>query len=94
MSLDTVDIGLVAILAFLLIHNMRLSAKLDRLGRALRETLPAIEAFSDAVDRSEETVDRFARARSTAADPAPEPVARQAGLINRFYEIACQKGRT
>lgn len=72
--MSVVDMGLLAMLAIVLFHNMILSRRVKQMMAAMRELGPAIESFSRAVDRSEATVGELSRASARAAaqvQPAP-----------------------
>ncbi len=94
MSVDLIDLGLGLALIAVLLHNMALSRKVDRLMYALRDSMPAIEAFSEAVDRSERAVAEFSKAGSVKGGAISKKSYEKPDAIDlprRFFEMA-EKG--
>lgn len=97
MTIDLVDVGLMAALAVVFVNNMRLARRITRLTGALKEALPLIESFSKDVDRAEQSVDRFKKAAQEVPgsfEPRPATPARRSrgmSLIYQFYAVAGKK---
>lgn len=96
MSVDLLDIGLMAALLFIFIFLQRVSRKLDRVMSAMKETMPLIESFSKDVDRAQVTVAEFRESAREAPNPdkrttTPARRSRGMSLIEQFYAVAGKK---
>ena len=58
---DVVDVAIVALLLACLIYGLILSRRLERLRRVLLELGPALQAYVNAVDRSEDAARLMSR---------------------------------
>ncbi|WP_134680618.1 hypothetical protein [Paracoccus ravus] len=95
--IDIIDICLGLALLAVLAHNLRLSRKIDKLMAALRDTAPAFKEFSQAVDRSQQSVAMLRQAVRTESLAALETSARQPkrlSLTQQFYAIARRGNRS
>lgn len=88
-----IDLVILALLAGALVYGVILTRRISKLQKALVDLAPALQAFCDAVEQSERSVeemraetDRMSREANRRVMPspryAPEPAARQASKGN------------
>lgn len=98
MSSFWIDAVILLLLALALIWGAVLARRIARLQAALIDLAPALQAFCDAVDQSEQSVreiraeaDRLQASEARRATPeAASPVGRNA-MVRSFFETARKK---
>lgn len=90
-----IDLAILASFIGALIYGFILSRRIMRLQKALLELAPALQAFCDAVDQSERSVEEIRREadrlqeQSQVVKSAPPS---RTDLVRRFFETAKRGG--
>ena len=92
-----IDALIVALLFAGFVYAYLLSRKVEKLGTALKEIGPALQSFSDAVDRSQKSVDDLKKISSGLPNDTSRPARRsnhgtpratKDDLISNFFSKA------